>query len=696
MTYNELISFIQQNVFDNGRKLIYAKNVRQPLIELAKYSRDNTNLNQAVAYRGIAELNTVPKEDRDGFYLATKPGDYDNFLDENGNPLSLSSGQIGVFSYSEEDGFWSKSEIDFDIDVDRLIQKNTIDELRNLNQLEIDLLKNNIVHHVQLNGYYEKNDLPSPVDYFISDTEDGDNGGSIIEVDDIKLEHDFQGILDVKYFGCFTSVSNATENFQNAVDYINQYKSNNTGKGFPEIIIPSDVSVKTNGGHVIAPGINVTMHGPLLDLDPGNSKEGVVLTIGEEGVSNESVNLKLHTERSTYPSSVAIIKDSNRTGVKLINIRSSFIDIHRIKHYGIGIHYYSDASIGYNQTRINQIINNAIGMKLEADGGWFNENLFIGGTFNMHTNFYFSYPDIQDAQLGIMRHIYMVRTEGEFSTNTFIKPCFEKIGSDDARRCPVYMDGAIRQTKFLDFRYENGTGEGARAPFVMEENGAQDNYYLASKIVRPNHPLKGVQIGLWEDRNKTKYSFFENNQDVFFKPSMRSAQMYLNFRDQIGIDGSNKSTNSPYFFLKTRTGSKNQTVTGAISYYDSERIDIGSYQCGFTLDTQNTKRFIVSPIYARMGFKCYLADGSEYTGSDYFKGSMWIFYQSDVESHDITWNSTQNCYIYQGPQSHNNDCHIVLSEQIKKIDILGVNYNEGITSIDVWTVNGEPLRLLKF
>lgn len=81
------------------------------------------------------------------------------------------------------------------------LEKDTMAEMRGLSSIEILLLKASYYKGVRLNGYYVKNDIPSPIEYVLSETSDADDGGSVITVGDIKLEHDFGLIYNVLYFG---------------------------------------------------------------------------------------------------------------------------------------------------------------------------------------------------------------------------------------------------------------------------------------------------------------------------------------------------------------------------------------------------------------------------------------------------------------------------------------------------------------
>lgn len=99
------------------------------------------------------------------------------------------------------------------------IEKDTIQELRDLSLREIWALQNNIYKGVKLNGYYAKGDTTAPIEYYLSNTTDSDDGGSVFKVGGIKLKHDFVGQINVKYFGAKgNGISDDTLAIQNCLD----------------------------------------------------------------------------------------------------------------------------------------------------------------------------------------------------------------------------------------------------------------------------------------------------------------------------------------------------------------------------------------------------------------------------------------------------------------------------------------------
>lgn len=101
------------------------------------------------------------------------------------------------------------------------LYKDTMAQLRALTPDEIAKLQSGFYKGVKLNGYYAKGDTPAPIDYYISSTSVSDDGGSVIAVGGIKLEHEFVSEVDIKYFGGFDG-----DNISDILDKIKAYLIN--------------------------------------------------------------------------------------------------------------------------------------------------------------------------------------------------------------------------------------------------------------------------------------------------------------------------------------------------------------------------------------------------------------------------------------------------------------------------------------
>lgn len=87
-----------------------------------------------------------------------------------------------------------------DKDGELFLEKDTMAQMRALSAREILYLKAGVYKGVKLNGYHIKGDTPASIDYYISPTALDDDGGSVIAVGGVNIEHEFESI-DPVYFG---------------------------------------------------------------------------------------------------------------------------------------------------------------------------------------------------------------------------------------------------------------------------------------------------------------------------------------------------------------------------------------------------------------------------------------------------------------------------------------------------------------
>lgn len=102
------------------------------------------------------------------------------------------------------------------------IECDTMAQMRALSSREIWALENGYYKGVKLNGYYSKNDTPAPIDYYLSNTTDLDDGSSVIVVGGVKLETQLGASIDVSYFGISHLNTNNTLQLSNLYKYINK------------------------------------------------------------------------------------------------------------------------------------------------------------------------------------------------------------------------------------------------------------------------------------------------------------------------------------------------------------------------------------------------------------------------------------------------------------------------------------------
>lgn len=112
-------------------------------------------------------------------------------------------------------------------EVDTFLEKDTIEEFRQLSTKELLLLKMKVYKGVKLNGYYTEGDTPTPIEYYISNTSNVDNSFDIIKIGSVKFQTYFKdNIIHASYAGVLADgVTNNNIPFSRVIDYINTYKN---------------------------------------------------------------------------------------------------------------------------------------------------------------------------------------------------------------------------------------------------------------------------------------------------------------------------------------------------------------------------------------------------------------------------------------------------------------------------------------
>lgn len=173
-----------------------------------------------VVISNIRKKKPIPVIGINNTYSATKVINY-----YDGSPMDDSKVDGLIYLKLKETGEYFRVDLpQFGLNY---LNKDTVEQLLNLSTVEVLLLKMGYYKGVMLFGYYEKGDTPSEIVYHLSDTAEVDDGGSIFEVGGIKLEHEFIGQIDVRYYGIigvgvFTDIEGTpdiTDRVQRAEDY---------------------------------------------------------------------------------------------------------------------------------------------------------------------------------------------------------------------------------------------------------------------------------------------------------------------------------------------------------------------------------------------------------------------------------------------------------------------------------------------
>lgn len=108
--------------------------------------------------------------------------------------LNVGGGEYQTYIVSDSLEYVKESGKDF-------IECDTVSDMRSLDSRQIWSLQNGYYKGVRLHGYDSKGDTPAPIEYYLSDTTEVDDGGSVVEVGGVKLEHEFGDVFNVRYFG---------------------------------------------------------------------------------------------------------------------------------------------------------------------------------------------------------------------------------------------------------------------------------------------------------------------------------------------------------------------------------------------------------------------------------------------------------------------------------------------------------------
>lgn len=235
----------------------------------------------------------------------------------------------------------------------QVLQKNTMSEMRAMSGLEIFLLQIGYYNSVQLNGYYEDGDTPNSIQYFLSNTTEDDDGGSVIQVSEIKLEHEFKGKINPKYFGTRLDEDNALI-FNHIINYLEK-----------DVEITEDTTINPS-----------TIY---------NGKRGIVMKSDSQITSpNGSYLISLPTSVGSY--SVIHVEDVNNVIIDGLNIIGDRDDHDGTTgEWGMGINIVGSSNVKVTNVNIS---------KCWGDG------IYIGATSNNTrcNNINLSKIDIDDCR----------------------------------------------------------------------------------------------------------------------------------------------------------------------------------------------------------------------------------------------------------------------------------------------------------
>lgn len=188
---------------------------------------------------------------------------------------------------------WSHIPFELEVRGEFLVADN-IQEVRNITPEVAQLLVNGTYKGVTVLGYYEPGDTPKDIVYYLSDTASTDDGGSVIVVGDIKLEHYFGEAIDVRYFGTkpdYTTPAVSTNN----KTYFDKVASACVKYGC-DMFIPKGKYMTTKFGRYN--GVNVKSNGAEIYLKYNAVDTAVMVQFGSNTVTE---NIDFYNTETSLP-----------------------------------------------------------------------------------------------------------------------------------------------------------------------------------------------------------------------------------------------------------------------------------------------------------------------------------------------------------------------------------------------------------
>ena len=357
-----------------------------------------------------------------------------------GTPMSDDKLDVERYLYIKNNGKYYLRVLD---NPDKFLEKDTMLDMRNISNTEILLLKMGYYKGVKLNGYYVKGDTPAPIEYYLSDMEDEDDGGSVIDVSSIKLEHKFDGFINCKYFGCV--LDGITDNLIQ----------------FQECLNKSGVIYIPSGKLAVSDTLNVLSDTRVLGDDkytstlmwkdnsvsPGHtSDENFLLTVrGQNNIVFENINLDANgfNQDDIFRNSILELRDSS-SNIRINNVffRNAF---DTLAYGGFGlVSWYG----GANNVTISEVYFDKIG---QSDLGIFEgENWQVNGLYSTNN----TYMSINIETSNLSKYLRNINI-----TNVVVSDCKRSIISLIHNAVSVGIMENINITNIIGTRISNNDNQ---------------------------------------------------------------------------------------------------------------------------------------------------------------------------------------------------------------------------------------------
>lgn len=402
----------------------------------------------------------------------------------------------------------------------------------------------------------------------------------------------------------------------------------------PVLYFPSCTGYAINSGIIVPAGISILMDAPLLYT--GTTDE-IALTVGENGIRNAGIELKLNVKRGTQ----STWDNQNNIGIKLINPQTAKIDIVEATGFTIGVQAMgSGAGFVYNTVNLGRIVNNKYGIDLVNESfnsaiGWSNECIYINGRISC----------TDGTNTGKSR--YGVRLRSADTTpiyndsNLFLKPSFELNASaaSPSEAVPILIEHGM-QNEFSDCR-----NEGNGPSFARVLNLSADNTFGVAY---------GVGVVTVDDKSAQPTSYVTDRKNrvlveaknhIFTSLALHKAACYY--------DGST-IVHVPGVHLRLAADATIQKALSSITM-NANYLELPGFRgIGLFVTTAKNKRFVlrrdVEPGYGgQVHVQCYDANGNlltntganhpyvtgEASKTPYFNANFGGVYTSNIDATEM-------------------------------------------------------------
>lgn len=490
------------------------------------------------------------------------------------------------------------------------LEKSSVDEVRNLTDEEVLLLRIGRYRGIQLNGYYAEGDTPEPIQYFLYEGAVEDDGGEVLNIsDDFKVRHDFGSMYTAAYFGVMGSNSAGINGPR--IDVMIEASARNPARS--TLIFQEGPVILTTGGHMVPRNTNVWMRTRLRENVNG-AVENTLMTLGYDGNSTSCYHI-INVDRSTTnPRPTWDSRD--KVGVVIRNHQKSVIEVVNASLFGVGVEFLGENGGNvYNTIQLGQFLDNYINILISAIGtGWTNDNTFIGGSINNNTSW--------DSNLKY--GVYFESESRNLHNNRFIGTSFE------GKNIWAVRADTASQNKFTNVRWEISTFSvipNADGGFAIENpTNCRDNVY---EIGYQNQAIP-LEIRSLTSRPvlRSSIKLIQGNTKFDAKSLVATSGNLVEHISLLSSPQSGGKTyrvNYPFFLTSASTGERVSqrfaTLDSAFNIHESS-VTCTGYAITSSIRVAGRRRLYISAEFEsdgepqRLGVIAYDADGARITSNN--------------------------------------------------------------------------------